>query len=237
MRNLRFISFYLLLTMGLASVVFNSCNGDKKDEPTVTPTDPTEPTEPTIPGVGEPTATTDPGVVINGVRWATRNVDKPYTFAAKPEDGGMFYQWNTNVGWSIDPIAPSDGVSTWNNNYKTAINATIWESRNNVCPTGWRIPTRAEYRSLVSAGSKWTVTPANGRIFGTAPNTIFLPAAGSLSTLGGELKLNNAGESNSIWSSTPYNESNACRLWFNDTNTDDDGSYGTRGYSVRCVAE
>jgi len=38
------------------------------------------------------------GVVINGVKWATRNVDKPGTFVANPEDFGMLYQWNRRVG-------------------------------------------------------------------------------------------------------------------------------------------
>ena len=44
------------------------------------------------------------GVLINGVRWATSNVDMPGTFAANPEDAGLFYQWGSNVGWSsTDP--------------------------------------------------------------------------------------------------------------------------------------
>ena len=34
------------------------------------------------------------GVLINGVCWATRNVDAPGTFAENPEDPGMMYQWN-----------------------------------------------------------------------------------------------------------------------------------------------
>ena len=33
---------------------------------------------------------TDAGVVIDGIRWATRNVDAPGTFAENPEDAGMF---------------------------------------------------------------------------------------------------------------------------------------------------
>jgi len=37
---------------------------------------------------------TDAGVIINGIKWATRNVDMPGTFAANPEDAGMFYQWD-----------------------------------------------------------------------------------------------------------------------------------------------
>jgi len=38
------------------------------------------------------------GVVINGVTWATRNVDAPGTFVANTKDAGMFYQWNSKVG-------------------------------------------------------------------------------------------------------------------------------------------
>ena len=36
--------------------------------------------------------TTDEGVVINGVKWATRNVDEFRTFAENPESVGKFYQ-------------------------------------------------------------------------------------------------------------------------------------------------
>ena len=44
--------------------------------------------------------TTDEGVVINGIRWATRNVDAPGTFTENPEDFGMLYQWNRKKGWN-----------------------------------------------------------------------------------------------------------------------------------------
>jgi uncharacterized protein (TIGR02145 family) len=40
-------------------------------------------------------AITDEGVVINGIRWATRNVgETPKTFAEKPENSGGYYSWN-----------------------------------------------------------------------------------------------------------------------------------------------
>jgi hypothetical protein len=55
------------------------------------------------------------GVLINGVIWATSNVDAPGTFAKNPEDTGMFYQWNRKIGWSTsDPMTNSDGGTTWN---------------------------------------------------------------------------------------------------------------------------
>jgi hypothetical protein len=46
-----------------------------------------------------------PDVVIDGVKWATCNVDSPDTFASDPQSAGMFYQWNRFTGWSgIDPL-------------------------------------------------------------------------------------------------------------------------------------
>ena len=44
--------------------------------------------------------THDAGVVINGIKWATRNIDAPGTFSVNPESLGMLYQWNKKIGWS-----------------------------------------------------------------------------------------------------------------------------------------
>lgn len=40
-------------------------------------------------------------VEINGVCWATRNVDAPGTFTQNPEDAGMLYQWNRKTAWNV----------------------------------------------------------------------------------------------------------------------------------------
>ncbi|MCL2328904.1 MAG: hypothetical protein FWC39_10400 [Bacteroidetes bacterium] len=40
------------------------------------------------------TDTTDVGVVINGVKWATRNVGEKGKFVENPEDYGNLYAWN-----------------------------------------------------------------------------------------------------------------------------------------------
>ena len=39
------------------------------------------------------TPTTDRGVVIEGIRWATRNIDAPGTFTKNSEDVGGFFNW------------------------------------------------------------------------------------------------------------------------------------------------
>jgi uncharacterized protein YjdB len=84
--------------------------------------------------------TYDEGVVIDGIRWATRNVDAPNTFAATPESAGLFYQWGSNVGWSVtDPLTATDGDNTWRDLY--AIGSS-WTAAKNPCPAGWRLPTR-----------------------------------------------------------------------------------------------
>ena len=70
----------------------------------------------TVISITAQTKTTDTGVVINGVKWATRNVDIPGTFAANPEDAGMFYQWNRKIGWTCgEPMINSNGGTMWDN--------------------------------------------------------------------------------------------------------------------------
>ena len=192
------------------------------------------------PGIGNPTPTTDPGVVIAGARWATRNVNAPGTFADNPEDFGMFFQWNRNRGWSAtDPLrywADNDWVAgSWDG---SAATGTTWARANDPCPPGWRVPTDAQLRSLnsVGVGSTWTAeNGVNGRLFGTAPNQIFLPAAGlrvinhgGLNLVGavGHYQSSSSGPTTTMW-----------RLIFSNTG----GSvtavdFRTAGLSVRCVA-
>ena len=143
-------------------------------------------------------STTDPGVVINEVKWATRNVDKPGTFTGKPEDAGMFYQWNRKVAW------PATGsVRNWYNNSPTD---TAWEKNNDPSPTGWRVPTLNEIKTLFDTDkvrSEWlTVNGVNGRKFTdkATGNSIFLPATGQ--RRGSDGRLDDIGSCGSYWSST-----------------------------------
>jgi len=175
-------------------------------------------------------------VEINGVVWATRNVGAPGTFVGNPEDFGMYYQWNSTVGWNstIPPVSIPNG-SVWNSSW-TGNGATTWETTNNICPAGYRVPTYAEIQSLTSAGSQWTtINGVNGRIFGSGDNTIFLPAAGDRDYN----KLYAVGTTGEYWSSDGGTalSSRALTLPFENTGVFYLNALRWAGLPVRCVAE
>ena len=172
------------------------------------------------------------GVVINGVTWATRNVDMPGTFADNPESSGMFYQWNRNIGWSTkDPIINSNGGTYWDD---TDESGDTWDAVNDPCPSGWRVPTWSEINKLKQFG--WVVSIINGvsgLTFGSGDNTIFLPAAGYRVNFSGAYRGNEC----QYWSSTRNNASTAYHLCFHNS-TMYTGSYRrASGLSVRCVKD
>jgi len=151
------------------------------------------------------------GVVINGVTWATRNVDAPGTFAAAPESSGMFYQWNSKIGWTSAGL-PSDGTSIWNSAWN-GNGATTWEAANDPSPDGWRVPTKAELDKLLDATKvdfAWTTENGinGGRFTDKSTNvSIFLPITGYLGWNNGVLT--NATWYSYSWSSTEMDGSNA----------------------------
>ena len=155
-----FFSFCMLLAVGMAFIEFNSCSSSASSKKDNFESD-----------------TTDLGVVINGVKWATRNVAAPGKFATSPEDAGMFYQWNKIVAWE----AKFRGV--WDNN---TMHGDTWARQLDPSPDGWRTPAVKEITMLLDAdkvSSEWTtVNGIAGREFTdkVTGNSIFLPAAGFL---------------------------------------------------------
>ena len=173
---------YLFALFFVTSIIFPSCGARRT--------------------AGQDPATYDVGVVIDGVRWATRNVDTPGSFTKNPEDAG--------------------GLFTW------------YEAQN-ACPCGWRLPTREELQSLANANDEWIIKDGvNGRIFGTAPNQLFLPAAGWRHWLTGALRF--VGAVGNYWSSTPSG-SFAWDLGFHSGFSYVHSRNRATGFSVRCVAE
>ena len=173
------------------------------------------------------------GVLINGVRWAECNVDALGTFAANPEDAGMFYQWNRSTAW------PTTGdITSWDT---TPPGGESWEPANDPCPAGWRVPITEEYAALLETAkvtNAWTtLNSVNGRMFtdNTSGASIFLPAAGGRNYIDGVL--GNAGDGGLYWSSSPYTYPYVWYLYLNDSNTGQNGEERRRGFSVRCVRQ
>ena len=173
------------------------------------------------------------GAFINGVIWATCNVDAFRKFAAAPESSGKFYQWNRKTAWAATGDVPG---GLWNSSYSTG---TTWEAANDPCPYGWRVPSVKEFEGLIGSVSIWTTqNGVIGQLFGTEPNQIFMPAAGERQFTDGKLQY--VGRDGNYWSNSLRVDvsNNAHFMYFRETQSGALGSAITSfGYSVRCVKE
>jgi uncharacterized protein (TIGR02145 family) len=176
----------------------------------------------------------DEGVVINGVKWATRNVDEFHTFAPTPESHGKVYQWNRKKAWNTT----DKEVENWDSSMPMG---TEWEKANDPCPSGWRLPTLKEFELLVNSDNTWTtLNGIKGCRFGSGNDTIFLPAAGERS--GGDKfngRLVDEGTLGFYWSRTEHSGTRAYVLLFFYSGVDTGGVGGDKreGNSIRCVSE
>ncbi|MDE5610993.1 MAG: hypothetical protein K2I90_03130, partial [Odoribacter sp.] len=168
-----------------------------------------------------------PGVLINGVCWAERNVGEPGRFATPANPVGMYYQWNRRKGWSA-----TGSFSGWDSSPDPS---DTWETANDPCPVGWRIPTVEEVNSLTNIDRVFYSQRFNDWLFldKTTRNTIYLP-----------------GKTGFIYENGRYYASGRPFYWLNSSRyaSDFDSSHGAlqlnvysnnaaRGFNVRCVAD
>ena len=126
-------------------------------------------------------------VVINGVTWATVNIDEPGKFADAPEASGKIYQFNRNTAWS----GTERTVEGWDRNGDAA--AKTWAKANDPSPEGWRLPTELELVKLLDerrVEQEWTtVNDVNGVKFTDKATgaSVFFAAAGGRTAGNGNL--------------------------------------------------
>jgi len=169
------------------------------------------------------------GVEINGVIWATRNVNTPNTFVNKPADFGMFYQWNRKKAWATT----IGWIPDWDT---TMPGSFVWEQANDPSPEGWRIPTIEEIRTLLdteNVSEEWTnESGIKGNKFTDkiTQNSIFLPDAGFINAEGIAYYIGTQGY---YWSSS-YVDSNRAYYFYSSGPATNVNSR-LWGYSIRCV--
>ncbi len=214
MKRFGFISLWMLLLTPFVFNIYGQNTGSKSDAADVD------------------------GVIINGIKWAACNIDKPGTFAASPEDAGMFYQWNRKIGWSVtDPKINSNGGTFWSSGIPAG---DSWEKINDPSPAGWRIPTLAEFKTLLESDKVQhkpvTLNGVTGIKFTckTSGNSIFLPVAGYRGFSSGAISNIKTG---CYWSSTPYGRYDAYSFFFGDDSGGRLNGYRSGGRLLRCVAE
>jgi uncharacterized protein (TIGR02145 family) len=167
-------------------------------------------------------------------------------FTPSWEINGGYWQWGRPTEAAAGPTgsgagqANSGAITGWNT---TGAGDGSWadgsKTANDPCPTGYRVPTKAQWEGVVANNTKTNV----GTFSGSATNygagkkfgdNLMLPAAGFRFNLNGALY--NRGAAGYYWSSTENGTATAGHLsFFGGAFTFD--SNRTNGFSVRCIAE
>jgi uncharacterized protein (TIGR02145 family) len=156
---------------------------------------------------------------------------------------GNYYQWGIST-IVADASTSSGAISGW---ITTAAANGAWadgsKTANDPCPTGYRVPTIAQWFLVDSYNAQTTTGSFSNsetnfgaaRHFGAGANKLTLPAAGYRTNSNGGLT--NRGNVGLYWSSTE-NGTTANALYFDSSPANADSNFNrTFGFSVRCVSE
>ncbi len=187
--------------------------------------------------------------------WLDRNLGATQVGTAATDflSYGSLYQWgrladnHQCITWASSYLGtPVNGVTTTTCSSNTPPNAlfvktlaspwdwrvpqnnSLWQGTagiNNPCPSGYRLPTNAEFIAEVAT---WTTKNTVGA-FGSSLKWVM---AGYRDFPDGAIY--NAGYSGGYWSST-INSTKAMALWFSPTEGYTVDDYRAVGYSVRCI--
>lgn len=142
-----------------------------------------------------------------------------------PAPGTTFTQSNSDTPGHGDFITPNTSPFDWrDNNNDNRWNANPQE--NNPCPSGWRVPTEAEWEA---ERQSWSTNNTAGAF----ASPLKLPVPGRR---GSDGSLSLEGSSGDYWSST-VSSTGALRLYFNSSNADMFNMRRAHGLSVRCIMD
>ena len=138
---------YLLALFFVASIIFTSCGARRR-------------------------AIQDPAVVIDGVRWATRNVDTSGSFTKNPEDAGGLFDWYEAQnacprGWRLPTREELQSLKNATGGEWTAVNEvrgrTFGTMPNQLFlpAAGWRSGYDGLLRNVGVVGHYWSSTQSS----------------------------------------------------------------------------
>jgi uncharacterized protein (TIGR02145 family) len=234
---------YVLLPMFL----FTSCEDEG-----ITPTPPPPPPN-IVDSVTDIDGNTYNTVLIGGQEWTVENLKTTKYANGDPiphiPEGGDWYAAGDN---SEDGWAYYNNDSLFNNPYGKLYNWYAVSDSRNVCPTGWHVPTYADWETLTNtlggidlAGGKMKST---GTDYWQSPNVEATNESG-FSGLPGGYRNNGFGIVDSYmelygfwWSSTQYNSSTAYAAGLSYINgigpiNNETYYFKLHGLSVRCVKD
>ena len=158
-------------------------------------------------------------VIVGDIEWAAMNVAAPNIFntSAVAYDGANQYAW----------------ADTQTNNMQGP------------CPAGWKVPTSAQYASLHDSAAVGNISDYNGSFVtdynGSGNNGLELVLPNGklfFSASGIESGSNYLGTGGDYWTTTENSDTNAYRMYFNNTRVNTAGSNTkTFRYSIRCVRD
>jgi len=201
----------------------------------------------TVQGAGGITYGTVVGA--DGKCWLDRNLGATRVATALDDysaGGGYLYQWGRSTdGHQITNSGTQTGLSSSDNpghanfiygmgspyDWRSPQKDTLWQGINginNPCPTGWRLPTQAEWATLAGYFSPQT----NAGAYNSA---LKLPSAGYRRY--SDATLDSQGSYGYYWSSSPSG-TYASSLYFYSGGVNPAYNYGRAlGFSVRCVKD
>jgi len=191
------------------------------------------------------------GVVTNpvtGKRWLDRNLGASHVATSNSDALGDLYQWgraqdghedknSTTYSGQATTWFADEGSNTWDTKFiigssewLNTVNNDLWkgtDAENNPCPSGFRIPTNAEWNQ---ERQTWSTQDASGAF----NSVLHLPLGGFRSHEDGSLI--NIAWSGWYWSST-VDDNNARYLTFGIYSASLEAIDRARGFSIRCIED